>query len=72
MIDLTKREIECLAMAANDKTIKEISRMLFISVNTVRKHRRSILAKTACKTLLGAYKKLISDNCMPVIYSNLN
>ena len=43
---LTKREIEILGLMAKGMASKKIADELFISVNTVNNHRRSILEKT--------------------------
>ncbi len=44
--DLTKREIEILKYIADGKTSKLIGRVLFISKQTVDKHRKNMLKKT--------------------------
>ncbi|MGZ4595481.1 MAG: response regulator transcription factor [Actinomycetes bacterium] len=50
--DLTAREREILQLIAEGLTNAAIARRLFISVNTVRNHVQSLLAK------LGAHSKL--------------
>ena len=57
---VTKRELQCLLMAANDMTMKETARELLISVETVRRHRSNMLEKLGCKSLIGAYKKVLN------------
>lgn len=44
--NLTKREIEILGLLAKGMASKKIADELFLSVNTVNNHRRSILEKT--------------------------
>ena len=44
--ELTKREIEILKYIADGKTSKLIWRALFISKQTVDKHRKNMLKKT--------------------------
>jgi DNA-binding CsgD family transcriptional regulator len=44
--NLTKREIEILGLLAKGMASKKIANELFLSVNTVNNHRRSILEKT--------------------------
>ncbi len=43
--NLTPSEIKILRFIAKDKTNKEISEMLFISIRTVEKHRSNIITK---------------------------
>lgn len=49
-LDLTEREIECLAWIAEGKTSDEISMIIGISRNTVNNYITSIMRKTATKT----------------------
>ncbi len=51
---LSRREIECLKWAASDKTVKETSRILNISPDTVKYHRTNALNKTGTHTITGA------------------
>lgn len=43
--DFTSREIQIIHLSKHNFSCKEIAEQLFISENTVRKHRRNILAK---------------------------
>jgi DNA-binding CsgD family transcriptional regulator len=45
---LTAREIEIVNLIAQGNTNKQIANKLFISLNTVQTHRKSILRKTKC------------------------
>lgn len=54
---LSKRELCCLRLSAEDLTCHEIAKRLFISVRTVRTHRQNILKKLKCKTISGALYK---------------
>ena len=47
VVDLTSRELEVLELLAKLFTTAEIAAALYISVNTVRTHVRSILRKLA-------------------------
>lgn len=49
-LDLTEREIECLAWISEGKTSDEISTIIGISRNTVNNYITSIMRKTATKT----------------------
>lgn len=55
--DLTPREVEVLRLVAAGRTNKDIAKALFISLNTVATHVRSILNKThtANRTEAAAY-----------------
>jgi len=46
---LTSRELEILALIAQGKTNRVISDQLFISIDTVKQHRKFIKKKTECK-----------------------
>lgn len=54
--NLTAREIEILRHLATGKTSKEIGRQLFISQHTVDTHRRNLLRKLNCKTVVDLTK----------------
>ena len=57
---ISKREAEILALIAQNRTNKEIANILFISVNTVQDHRKSIRRKLGMKggkTILAQYLK---------------
>lgn len=51
---LKKRELQCLQLAAEDKTITETAQALCLSYHTVKTHRRLLLKKLGCRTLVGA------------------
>lgn len=46
--DLSPREVEVLRLVALGKSNRDIAEMLYISLNTVASHVRSILTKTGC------------------------
>lgn len=48
-LGLSKREQEVLRLLCKGKTSKIISEQLFVSFETVKKHRQNILEKTGCK-----------------------
>lgn len=58
--ELTKRELEILALMSEGKTNKEISRILFISSNTVKCHVSSIISKLDAKSRTDAVFKSYS------------
>lgn len=43
--DFTSREVQIIQFSKDNFSCKEIAELLFISENTVRKHRRNILIK---------------------------
>ena len=50
LLDLTEREIECLAWIAEGKTSDEVSMIIGISRNTVNNYITSIMRKTSTRT----------------------
>lgn len=53
---LSKREIEILGLLAKGMASKRIADELFLSVNTVNNHRRSILEKTGAENTVEALR----------------
>ena len=49
---LSEREMAVLNLVLEGKTSEEISKLLFISKNTVNTHRRNILKKTGTRTVV--------------------
>ncbi len=49
---ITAREEEILRQLASGKTSKKIADILFISPNTVDTHRRNLLKKLGCKSVV--------------------
>ena len=52
-IALTTREREILRLVAAEKSNQDIAATLFISERTVETHRKNILTKTNCKSVVG-------------------
>ncbi len=52
-IVLTTREREILRLVAAEKSNQDIAAALFISERTVETHRKNILTKTNCKSVVG-------------------
>lgn len=50
---LSPRETEILKLIAKDYSTKQIAKILFISEKTVETHRKNILRKTNCSTVVG-------------------
>lgn len=53
---LTDRELEILQLVAEELTSEKIGEKLFISPRTVETHRKNIIAKTNCSTVIGMIK----------------
>jgi len=51
---LTKRELQCLQFAALDKSLQETADALCLSYDTVKTHRRFLLRKLGCHSMVGA------------------
>lgn len=54
--ELSSREKEIISLICQELTSAEIADKLFLSPLTVETHRRNILRKTNCKTLVGLIK----------------
>lgn len=52
-VELTGREKEILQLIAREFSNHDIAEQLFISERTVETHRRNILVKTSCKSVVG-------------------
>lgn len=61
---LTERETQVLRLILQELTSKEIADTLFISKQTVDKHRLHIMEKTGVKTLVGLIKYAIAQGVM--------
>ena len=62
---LSQREIEILNLIGEGKSSREVAEKLYISINTVKTHRKNMLGKTGCKKsteLLNYSRGLISCN----------
>lgn len=54
---LTNREVEVLALIADEATSQEIGEKLFISINTVESHRKNLISKFGVRNSVGLVKK---------------
>lgn len=59
--NLTKREKEIIKLLSQGLTAQAIAEELFISFNTVRTHRKNILAKTNCQNTTELIGKCLSE-----------
>ena len=67
MLRLTPREQACLLHAAEDKSVAETSELLCVSEDTVKKHRKSLLRKLHCHTMVGALSTAIHQGLISII-----
>lgn len=58
---LTKRELEILRLICDEFSTANIAESLFISPRTVETHRKNIMHKTGCKTIVGLIKFAINN-----------
>lgn len=63
---LTPRELEVLQLVAEGKTNSEISRILFISVKTVQKHRQQLMDKLGIHDAIGLARYAIQKGISQV------
>jgi len=65
-MDLTDREQEVLYLIAYEYSNKDISRTLFISVNTVDTYRRKLFIKFGAKNAAGLVRRAFEAKVMPM------
>lgn len=61
-IGLTQREKEIIRLIAQEKTNQEIAAELFVSVETVKSHRKNLMTKLNVKSIAGLVKYAV-DRC---------
>ena len=62
--ELTTREREILRLVAEEKSNHAIAEALFISERTVETHRKNILTKTNCKSVVGLIQYAIKHKLL--------
>ena len=63
-VELTAREKEILRLVAEEKSNQDIATALFISERTVETHRKNILTKTSCKSVIGLIQYAIKHKLL--------
>ena len=63
-VELTAREKEILRLVADEKSNQDIAAALFISERTVETHRKNILTKTSCKSVVGLIQYAIKHKLL--------
>ncbi|WP_460546923.1 response regulator [Hymenobacter daeguensis] len=64
VVELTAREKEILRLVADEKSNQAIAEALFISERTVETHRKNILTKTSCKSVIGLIQYAIKHKLL--------
>ncbi|MBF9223551.1 response regulator [Hymenobacter ruricola] len=64
VVELTAREKEILRLVAEEKSNQDIATALFISERTVETHRKNILTKTSCKSVVGLIQYAIKHKLL--------
>lgn len=59
---LSKKEIECLHLAAQDLTIKQMVEALQRTPDTIKRHRARAVRKLGCNTMAGAIMTCVRLN----------
>lgn len=62
--DITTRELDILRNLASGKTSKEVGNKLFISPNTVDTHRRNLLRKLECRSVVELARIAFSNGLL--------
>lgn len=60
----SKRELEILKLIAFEFTIVEIAKQLYISVETVKTHRRHLLRKMAVRNTAGLVRRSFEEGIL--------
>ncbi len=57
MKPLSEREVEVLELIASECTTVEIAQKLFVSTETIKSHRRSLLVKLEARNVAGLIRR---------------
>ena len=66
---LTKKESEILALLVAGKTSFEIADLLFISKNTVDTHRKNMLKRAKCKSMIELTMMCMKDGTLSILHA---
>jgi DNA-binding CsgD family transcriptional regulator len=61
---LSEREKEILLLVLNEHSSQSVASILNLSIRTVDTHRKNILRKTGCNTMIGLLKFAIKAGLM--------
>jgi DNA-binding NarL/FixJ family response regulator len=65
-VDLSDRETEIITLICQSLSTEEIAEKLFISTETVKKHRNNIFTKIGCKNVAGLIIFAIKNNIVEI------
>jgi DNA-binding CsgD family transcriptional regulator len=60
--NLTYREIEVVCLIIDEKTTKEMAQSLYVSVETIKSHRKNIKKKLHVKNVAGIVREAFMQN----------
>lgn len=63
---ISRREQEVLELISLGHTDKEIGRILFLSLNTVKSHRKNVIEKLSCRNAPQSVRKAIELEILPL------
>jgi len=67
-INITKRELEVLRLVADERTNKEISVDLGISVGSVESHRHNLFIKLSARNMAGLIRRAYDHGLLQVAH----
>jgi DNA-binding CsgD family transcriptional regulator len=59
---LTSREIEIINLIIEEQSTKEIAETMFLSFETIKSHRKNIMAKLGAKNVAGIVREAFLQN----------
>jgi DNA-binding NarL/FixJ family response regulator len=65
-VSYSEREIQVLKLVCLEKTNAEISAILKLSVRTIESHRRRMIEKADCRSMIGVILNAIELNCVNI------
>lgn len=66
-MNLSDRELEVLQLIAREKTNQEIARKLYLSLETVRTHRKNILFKLDAINTAGMIRRAFEERLLKIL-----
>ncbi len=61
---LTKRELQITRLIVNEYSTKEIAQELFLSIETIKTHRKNILHKMCVKNVAGIVREAMHQKIL--------
>jgi len=66
MCAITPREYEVLKLIANELTMVEIAKQLYLSMETVKSHRKNLLKKLQAKNTAGLIRRAFEQHLLTI------